>query len=109
MEKSLRKARKNMERRIERRKPKIEETAPRACTPHRGIARYPGSHSGGFCPHRATARLTRVTARSKVNSGINADRAPERSPPRDRTVASGRKLMKAKIGISSIRARAKSL
>ncbi|MED6125460.1 hypothetical protein PIB30_068742 [Stylosanthes scabra] len=83
--------------------------AVRACTPHRKIARYPGSHSSGFCPHRAAARLTRATTRSKVKSGVNADRAPARSPPHDRMVASGRKLMKAKIGISSIWVRAKPL
>ncbi|MED6141099.1 hypothetical protein PIB30_099992 [Stylosanthes scabra] len=52
--------------------------APRAGAPHRAIARYPRSHSGGLCPHRVAACLTRATARSKVNSGVNANRAPVR-------------------------------
>ncbi|MED6150652.1 hypothetical protein PIB30_074524 [Stylosanthes scabra] len=59
--------------------------APCAGAPLRTIARYPGGHSSGFCPHRVAARFTHPTARSKVNSSVNTDRAPARSPLCNRT------------------------
>ncbi|MED6209470.1 hypothetical protein PIB30_055003 [Stylosanthes scabra] len=80
MEKSIGKARKNMESKDRKKEAENKRNmAPRAGAPLRTITQYPGSHSGGFCPHRAAARLTRATARSKVNSSINTDRETTRT------------------------------
>ncbi|MED6146965.1 hypothetical protein PIB30_039649 [Stylosanthes scabra] len=103
MEKSIRKAKKNMGVMIDKRKVKKRETG------HRMTARDLGSYLGGSCPHRAPARLSLATTQWMVNSVTAVDCATAHPPPCDRTVASGRIKMKAKNGIPNFRARAKPL
>ncbi|MED6205279.1 hypothetical protein PIB30_016262 [Stylosanthes scabra] len=95
--------RKALEARIDKEKDKRKETG------HCATARVPGSNSGGFCLHRATARSSRTMARGKVKSDDAIDRATAPSPPCDRTAPSDRIKMKGKNEISSFWARAKPL